>query len=428
MEGLSSAEAARRFAQYGPNEIKEKRANWLIELMRALVAPASLMLVVASVFSFIIGRPFDGYFILFLLVLNVGISLWHEHKADKALEMLRAKLRVEARVLRDGTWRSIESRMLVPGDFLECNVGNLVPADTRIGEANNLQINEGVLTGESLPKEKKTGDIAYSGSVVTTGFLRGTVTATGNQAYFGKIAASASGEKRRSSMERDILSISRYLIGASLIAVAILTAVFLLDGQPLADTLLLDLSLLIAGIPISMPTVMTLIVSLGAVSLAQKQALVRRLASLEDFANVTLLLTDKTGTLTENKMSVERVCAYGPYDERTLLRLAGFAAFPNKASLIDQAISKKSKEVDALRQGGYPRLHARGLHPQADHDASHARWHAVSRLYGHASRPCGICPRRGRARRAICAGHCRCGDGRLAHRRRRSQRKSRRSR
>ena len=276
-QGLTSAKAKEFLIKYGPNEIKERRSGGFVQLVRALVAPASLMLVAASVLSFVIGRSFDGYFILFLLVLNVGISLWHEHKADRALEVLRAKLRVEARVLRDGTWRSIESRLLVPGDFIECNVGNLIPADVRIMEANNLQINEAVLTGESLPKEKKTGDTAYSGSVVTTGMLRGEVTATGNKAYFGKIATSASSKKRRSSMEKDILSISRYLIVASLIAIAILTTVFLLDGQPLADTLLLDLSLLIAGIPISMPTVMTLIVSLGAVSLAQKQALVRRL-------------------------------------------------------------------------------------------------------------------------------------------------------
>lgn len=345
MAGISSAEAGRLLVQYGPNEIKEKRANGLMQLARALITPASLMLIAASALSFVIGRTFDGNFILFLLILNVGISVWHEHKADRALEVLRAKLRVEARVLRDGTWQPVESRFLVPGDFIESNVGNLVPADVRIEETNNLQINEAVLTGESLPKEKKTGDTAYSGSVITTGMLRGEITATGSEAYFGKIAASAQGEKRRSSMEKDILSVSRYLIGASLVAIAILTTVFLLDGQPLAGILLLDLSLLIAGIPISMPTVMTLIVSLGAVSLAQKQALVRRLASLEDFANVTLLLTDKTGTLTENNMSVEKVRTYGPYDERTLLRLAGFAAFPNKTSLIDQAIARRSEEV-----------------------------------------------------------------------------------
>lgn len=345
MAGISSAEAERLFAQYGPNEIKEKRSNGLTLLLRALVAPASLMLIAASVLSFIIGRAFDGWFILVLLILNVGISLWHERKADRALEVLRAKLRIKARVLRDGTWHSIESRMLVPSDYIECNVGDLVPSDMRIAEANNAQINEAVLTGESLPKEKKPGDTAYSGSVVITGMLRGEVIATGSEAYFGKIAAMAHGEKRRSSMETDILSVSRYLIVASLIAIAILTTIFTLDGQPLADTLLLDISLLIAGIPISLPTIMTLIVSLGAVSLAQKQALVRRLASLEDFANVTLLLTDKTGTLTENKMSVEQVRTYGSYDERTLLRLAGFAASPNETSLIDQAITRRSADV-----------------------------------------------------------------------------------
>ena len=349
MMGLSSAEAARLFEQYGPNEIKEKRSGGFTQLARTLVAPASLMLIAASVLSFVIGHSFDGYFILSLLALNVGISFWHEHKADSAIAALQAQLAVMARVRRDGTWVSLPSRLLVPGDVVECGVGILVPADVRIADANNLQINEAILTGESLPKEKKLGETAYSGSVVTTGVLRGAVVATGNQAYFGKIATSSSGGKRRSSMEKEILSISRFLIVASLIAVAILTTVFLLDGQPLADTLLLDLSLLIAGIPISMPTVMTLIVSLGAVSLAKKQALVRRLASLEDFANVTLLLTDKTGTLTESKISVERVTAYDSYDENTFLRLAGFAASSNEGSLINAAIKRKAQDAIGTR-------------------------------------------------------------------------------
>lgn len=345
--GLTAAQAEQLLAQYGPNELQERKASGLVQLARTLVAPASLMLIAASLLSFIVERPFDGYFILALLLLNISISLWHEHKADHALEILRAKLRVQAHALRDGVWISVESRLLVPGDLIECGVGDLVPADMLISDANNAQINEAVLTGESMPKEKAKGDTAYSGSVVTTGVVHGAVTATGNRAFFGKIATSASGGKRRSTMEQDIIAVSHYLIGASLVAVSILTAVFILSGQSLTDTLLLDLSLLIAGIPVSMPTVMTLIISLGAVSLAQKQALVRRLASLEDFANVTLLLTDKTGTLTENKISVERVIAYGPYDEHTLLRLAGFAAYPNRASLIDQAIAHRA--ADAMR-------------------------------------------------------------------------------
>ncbi|HVB20027.1 MAG TPA: HAD-IC family P-type ATPase [Candidatus Paceibacterota bacterium] len=337
MVGLTSAEAARLLAQYGPNEIAKKRPSTFVKLIKALASPASVMLVVASALSFYIGQQFDGWFILALLVLNVGMTLWHTRKADNALEALRSQLSVEAKVMRDGAWMNIPSRELVAGDVIECGVSALVTADTHIDQEVNLEINEAVLTGESLPKEKKVGDTAYSGSVVVTGNFTGTVSAIGNQAFFGKIAAAGKEGKRKSSMEREILSISRYLIIASLIAVAILTVVFILDGQPLASILILDLSLLIAGIPVSLPTVMTLIISIGALAVAAKKALVRRLSSLEDFANVTLLLTDKTGTLTENKISVERVHAYTPFSEDDVRVYASMAAEPGSTA-IDYAI------------------------------------------------------------------------------------------
>jgi H+-transporting ATPase len=345
--GLTSAEAASLQKTIGPNEIAEKHVSELEKLLHVLIAPASIMLIGASALSFFIDRIFDGWFILALLILNVGMSLWHEHKADNAIAELRSKLAVSVRVRRDGAWVKIPSREIVPSDMVECNVGELIPADLTIGSASNLEINEAVLTGESLPKEKKVGDTAYSGSVVTAGTLCGTVTKTGNNTFFGKIATAATDTKRRSSMETDILSISRFLIAASLIAALILTIVFVLRHQSLTDTLLLDLSLLIAGIPVSLPTVMTLIISLGAVAVAKKQALVRRLTALEDFANATLLLTDKTGTLTENKIRVERVNAYAPWEEDQILRLVAPPSSESGGGAIDKAIAAKAAEASS---------------------------------------------------------------------------------
>ncbi|MHB8660508.1 MAG: HAD-IC family P-type ATPase [Minisyncoccota bacterium] len=349
MTGLTSVEAAEHLVRDGPNEISGKRTGALGTFLKALASPASLMLVAASALSFFIGRQFDGFFILALLALNVGMTLWHTRKADRALEALRSQLTVEAKVMRDGAWKIIPSQKLVLGDVIECGVGALVAADARIDESVNLEINEAVLTGESLPKGKKTGDTAYSGSVVVTGDFTGTIVAIGNNAFFGKIAASAKEGKRASAMERDILAISRFLIIASLVAVIILTTVFVLDGQPVAGIALLDLSLLIAGIPVSLPTVMTLIVSIGALAVAAKKALVRRLSALEDFANVTLLLTDKTGTLTENKISVERACAYAPFTEREVRMFAAAAARVDEDSIIDRAIV-----ADARKFGSVP--------------------------------------------------------------------------
>ncbi len=346
MTGLSSAEAAQLLAQYGPNEIIEKRPDAFIKLLKALASPASLMLIAASILSFFIRQRFDGFFILALLALNVCMTLWHTRKADRALEMLRSQLSVEAKVMRDGEWKDVPSRELVLGDVIECGVGALVTADARIDQSVNLEINEAVLTGESLPKEKKVGDTAYSGSVVVTGNLAGTVSAIGNKAFFGKIASSGKERKRKSIMERDILSISRFLIIASLIAVVILTVVFVLEGQPIASIAILDLSLLIAGIPVSLPTVMTLIVSIGALAVAAKKALVRRLSALEDFANVTLLLADKTGTLTENKMTIERVHSYAPFSESEVRAFAAAAARADGNSAIDRAIAGSAMQSD----------------------------------------------------------------------------------
>lgn len=343
MKGLSSKEAALLLAQHGVNEITEKKSGVFATLLKTVMSPASVMLVAASTLSFFIERQFDGFFILALLILNVGMTLWHTSKADHALEGLRSQLSVQTNVLRDGIWNLLPSRELVPGDVIEVSVGGLIPADIHIDKSINLEINEAVLTGESLPKEKAVGDTAYSGSVIVAGSLTGTITATGNNAFFGKIAHSAKGEKRVSTMERDIISISRFLIIASLIAVVILTAVFMVSGQSITDIALLDLSLLIAGIPVSLPTVMTLIVSIGAVAVADKKALVRRLSALEDFANVTLLLTDKTGTLTQNQISIEHVYAYQQFSENDVLTYAIAAARANPDSAIDSAIAGSNK-------------------------------------------------------------------------------------
>lgn len=338
MTGLSSQDAARLLSQQGPNEIEEKRPSAFNKFVRSLSSPASLMLVIAAALSFMVHREFDGYFIFALLFLNVGMTLWHERKADNALEELRKQLSVTVRVLRDGGWRTVPSREVVVGDYVECGVGTLVPADMHIEEAKNLAINEAVLTGESLPKDKQAGDTAYSGSVVVTGVVRGHITATGSHTFFGKTALSAGGQKRRSAMETDILSISRFLIIVSMAAALLLTSVYLLKGQTMADILILDLSLFIAGIPVSLPAVMTLIISLGAIEVARKKALVRRLSALEDLANVSMLLTDKTGTLTKNRITVEHVTPYAPFNDDDVRRLAADGARGGGENFIDRAL------------------------------------------------------------------------------------------
>ncbi|MCL5666993.1 MAG: plasma-membrane proton-efflux P-type ATPase [Patescibacteria group bacterium] len=310
MEGLATKEAQRQLEIFGPNEIKEKKPGAILKFFKWLVSPIALMLLAAALLSLAAGNTFDFYFILALMLLNFLVSFWQENKADRAVAKLQEKLSVEVKVFRDGGWQWVNSRLLVPKDQIELGVGDIVPADAKVTSADNLTVNEASLTGESLPKEKQAGDSLYSGCYLMTGKATAEIFATGKNTSFGKTLLLVQHAKRRSLLEQDILRISKFLFLLSLAAVIILTAVLVLQHAPVLEVLLLDLSLVIAGIPISLPTVMSLIIGFGVLELAKKETIVRQLSALEDFANVDLLLTDKTGTLTKNEISVEKVISY----------------------------------------------------------------------------------------------------------------------
>lgn len=349
--GLSDIEAEKRLREYGSNKIEEKKQSLIGKIVHWFVSPISLMLLAAVFFSFISGKILDFYFILTLIVLNFSISFWQEWKADNAIKELQRHLSIKLKVLRNGKWGDLNSEFLVPGDILELMSGNIIPADLKILEAKNLTINESALTGESMPKEKKEGDTAYSGSFIVTGHVRAEVSATGKNTYFGKIIFSIEKISRESLLEKDILSISKLLSLLSLMAVVILTIIFIQAKLPLTETLTLDLSLIIAGIPISLPTVMTLIISLGVLELAKKNVVVRRLSSLEDLANVNLLFTDKTGTLTKNKITVQKVINY-IFSQENVVRYALIAAIQEERDPINKAIIKKAEEMK-IELGSY---------------------------------------------------------------------------
>lgn len=295
-KGLSSKEAQIAIEKYGFNEIPEKKESFWKKIFKYIISPISLMFIAAMVITSVANRTFDFYIILFLFLLNFFISFWQEKKADNAIESLRKQLEINIKVLRDGKWGWLNSKFLVPGDIFELAVGDIVPTDAKIVEGTNIAINEAALTGESLPKEKNVGDKAYSGSFMTTGFARGEVIATGSHTEFGKTILLIEKATHRSVLEEDILSITKMIAILSIFVILIITGVFLLRHVQLSELLLVNLGLLIAGIPISLPTVMTIIIALGVTELAKKSAIVRRLSSLENLANVNLLLTDKTGT------------------------------------------------------------------------------------------------------------------------------------
>lgn len=343
--GLSSAQAANLLKENGYNEIPEKKISLLHKILKNIVSPIALMLILASILSFVIGKTFDGYFILILLALNIGITLWQENKADNAIKKLNEHLDQKIKVFRDNKWQYITSRFLVVGDIVQLASGEVIPADGKIVEANRVQVNESSLTGESLPKDKKEQDSVYSGSFIATGIAIIEINATGAKTNFGKTLFSVERVLKQSLLEKDITSISKFLTIFSIIAVVILSAIFLLKKASFLELLTLDLSLIIAGIPISLPTVMTLIIEFGVLALAAKNVIVRRLSALEDLANVNLLLTDKTGTLTKNKITVQDVYAYNGFTHNDVLLYSATLASLESDSPIDVAITERVNEL-----------------------------------------------------------------------------------
>jgi H+-transporting ATPase len=349
-QGLSHEEVIAHLEKYGKNEIKEKKPGALSKFLSWFVSPIALMLLFAAILSVSIGKVFDFWFIVVLMAVNFFVGFWQEKKADNAIEKLDQKLAVKVKTLREGEWVWIEAKSIVPGDIFELNLGDIIPADAIILEEKNLSINEAALSGESLPKEKKVGEKCYSGSFVVLGWARAEVEATGKNTYFGKILIGIDKTYRRSLLEKDIIGISKWLSLLSLVAVLVLTIFFLWEKKSFLELFTLDLSLIIAGIPISLPTVMTLIISFGVIDLAKKKVIVRRLSALEELANVNLLLSDKTGTLTKNKITVEKIIAYGKYLNEDVLRFAFFATQENDHNPINMAIREKTFEARFERE------------------------------------------------------------------------------
>ncbi|MCL4398092.1 plasma-membrane proton-efflux P-type ATPase [Patescibacteria group bacterium] len=346
--GLTSVQATQSLRETGPNEIPEKKTPLFVKIFKQFFSPISLMLLLASGLSFVSAKTFDGYFILTLLLLNIGVSAWQEAKADNAIAKLNENLKSRVRTFRDGQWQDVDTRELVPEDIIQLTAGEIVPADGLLIDNKNVSVNESALTGESLPNDKNLNDALYSGSFIATGIATLKITATGKNTKFGKVIFSVETQKGKSFLETDIIRISKFLSALSLIGVAVLSVFFILQHAPVIDLLTLDLSLIIAGIPVSLPTVMTLIIALGVLDLSKKQVVVRRLSALEDLANVNLLLTDKTGTLTENKIVIDRIIPYNYYTDKNVIADAYLASYQDSRNLISQAIISKAGELAAL--------------------------------------------------------------------------------
>lgn len=302
--GLSQAEAIHRLAEYGSNEITERKTNQLLKFLTYFWGPIPWMIEAAVILSALAKRWPDFSIILLLLIANGVIGFWEEHQAGNAIAALKAQLALRAQVKRDQQWATVESRDLVPGDVIHLRLGDIVPADAHLLDGEALQVDQSALTGESLPTTRQPGEVVFSGSVIRRGEMDAVVYATGATTYFGKTAELVQSAHSVSHFQQAVLKIGNYLILLALALVALIVAVALLRGDPLLTTLQFALVLTVAAIPVAMPTVLSVTMAVGARILTKKGAIVTRLAAIEELAGVDVLCSDKTGTLTENTLSL----------------------------------------------------------------------------------------------------------------------------
>jgi Ca2+-transporting ATPase len=323
--GLSADAAAARLAQTGPNALIEAgRRHPLLMLASQFTDFMIVVLIAAAVIAGVVGEPQDAVAIVVIVFLNGIIGFVQEYRAERAMAALKKMASPQARVIRGGRSDTIAATHLVPGDLVELEAGNILPADLRLTELAALKVDESALTGESQPVDKQTaalagadlplGDrlnLAYKGTVVTYGRARGLVVATGMKTELGRIAALLSGESGKTPLQKRLARFGRHLAVAVLAICAIIFVAGWLRGEPPLVMLLTAVSLAVAAIPEALPAVVTISLALGAARMVRRNALIRRLPAVETLGSVTYICSDKTGTLTLNRMHVDCVHAAG---------------------------------------------------------------------------------------------------------------------
>jgi H+-transporting ATPase len=350
MDGLSQAEAERRLAQYGRNELVEEKINPILKFLSYFWGPIPWMIEVAAVLSALLRHWADLIIILVLLIFNALVGFWQEHQAANAVEALKKQLALKARVKRDGKWTEADAATLVPGDIIRLRLGDIIPADVKLAEGDYLSVDQSALTGESLPVDKKPGDEAYSGSVAKQGEMAGLVVATGANTFFGRTARLVSSAKSVSHFQQAVLTIGDYLIYISLGLVAALIVAMLFRGASALTLIQFALILIVAAIPVAMPAVLSVTMAIGAVDLARLKAIVTRLESIEEMAGMDILCSDKTGTLTQNQLTLGEPALFGAKDAQELILAGALASKLEDRDAIDMAVFAGLQDSQAFER------------------------------------------------------------------------------
>ena len=344
---MTEAQARALLRQYGPNEIPRERRSAVADFLRRFLGPVPLVLEATLLLTLFSRRFGDAAAIAFLLCFNAAVSAVQEGRARNALDLLRARVIVRARVRRDGSWTLRPARELVPGDTVHLGSGHVVPADVRL-ESGSIDVDQSALTGESAPRPVAIANIAYAGTTVTRGDAVATVTSTGTRTAYGKTAELVRIAGSRGELERVVLRIVSVLSVVSIAAVAAITAFGLSVGFGAVDVVLFAVMILLASVPIALPAAFTLATTFGSLDLARRGALITRLSALEDAASMDVLCTDKTGTLTENRITVQQIAAFEPFTEADVAALAAAASDEAAQDPLDLAVLRYAQSIRAV--------------------------------------------------------------------------------
>ncbi len=357
-EGLSAAEAETRLARYGRNELTDREVGKWERFLRFFWGPIAWMIEAAAFLSLLMGHWADLAIILVLLLYNAISGFVQENKAADALAALKAGLAPKAMVKRDGTFTELDAAELVPGDVIRIKMGEVVPADVRFIDGDFISIDQAALTGESLPVTKEVGDAGYSGSIAKQGIMTAIVTATGGNTFFGRTASLVAGAGGEASHSQKATTMIGDFLVIVCVALCVVLAAFELYQQivvqgvwhwsMLADLTRMILVLLIASIPVAMPTVITITNSLGAQALAKNKAIVSRLEAIEELAGVDVLCSDKTGTLTQNILTLGEPVLFAAGSAQELILAAALAAERERMDAIDKAVNGGLEDESVL--------------------------------------------------------------------------------
>lgn len=361
-EGLTDDEATNRIGIFGPNKLEEKKENVFLQFLSFMWNPLSWVMEFAAIVAIALangeGEPPDWQNfigIVLLLLVNSTIGFVEERNAGNAVKALMDSLAPKARVKRNGAWREIESAELVPGDLVAFKHGDVCPADCRLVEAIDVSMDQAALTGESLPQGKKLGDECFSGSTCKQGECEGIVISTGPNTFFGRAATLVGADNDQAGHLQMVLArIGTFcLVSIGLFTVIVIIVQYAAYRYSYRRGINNILVLLIGGIPIAMPTVLSVTLAVGAQQLAKHKAIVTRITAIEELAGVTILCSDKTGTLTTNKLTIdkENVKCYSQWDVEGVCLLAAYASRTENQDAIDGCVVGTLPDPKQAREG-----------------------------------------------------------------------------